>query len=184
MPGGRQDRSRRAGTIRGGRKDRLMPSPPATVAEVITRMAAILDPLTDSDGVACFTRLYLRVTEGVQARLEGLNFADPAIPGRPRRSLRQPVLRCPRCRIQVSAQRGAALPAGNGRRGDHPDGGDPRSAHQLRRCCLLHPALSPGHRGCSGTAGGPQLRRSAIPGRPRRSLRQPLLRRARHRIRV
>ena len=55
----------------------LMPSPPATVAEVITRMAAILDPLANSDGVACFTRLYLRVTEGVQARLEGLSFADP-----------------------------------------------------------------------------------------------------------
>src|SRR6476619_4987727 len=54
-----------------------MPSPPATVAEVITRMAAILDPLTNSDGVACFTRLYLAVTEGVQARLEGLSFADP-----------------------------------------------------------------------------------------------------------
>jgi hypothetical protein len=54
-----------------------MASPPATVAEVISRMAAILDPLTGSDGVACFTRLYLEVTEGVQTRLEGLSFADP-----------------------------------------------------------------------------------------------------------
>jgi hypothetical protein len=40
-------------------------------------MEAILDPLGSSDGVACFTRLYLGVTEGVQARLEGLSFADP-----------------------------------------------------------------------------------------------------------
>ena len=54
-----------------------MPSPPATVAEVITRMAAILDPLTNSDGVACFTRLYLAVTEGVQERLAGPDFQDP-----------------------------------------------------------------------------------------------------------
>ena len=54
-----------------------MPSPPATVAETITRMGAILDPLIKSDGVACFTRLYLEVTQGVQARLEGLSFSDP-----------------------------------------------------------------------------------------------------------
>jgi Family of unknown function (DUF5995) len=54
-----------------------MPSPPATIAEVISRMEAILDPLTNSDGVACFTKLYLGVTEGVQARLHTLSFAIP-----------------------------------------------------------------------------------------------------------
>jgi hypothetical protein len=41
-------------------------------------MEAILEPLSDSDGVACFTRLYLDVTEGVQAQLQALTFADPA----------------------------------------------------------------------------------------------------------
>jgi len=55
-----------------------VPSAPTTVAEVIARMEAILRPLADSDGVACFTRLYLEVTEGVQARLGGIGFADPA----------------------------------------------------------------------------------------------------------
>ena len=54
-----------------------MQSPPTTVAEVIARMEAILQPLADSDGIACFTRLYLEVTEGVQAQLGGLSFADP-----------------------------------------------------------------------------------------------------------
>jgi hypothetical protein len=54
-----------------------MPSPPATVAEVIARMEAILDPLAGSDGVACFTRLYLEVTESVQALLGDLSCADP-----------------------------------------------------------------------------------------------------------
>jgi hypothetical protein len=52
--------------------------PPATVAEVIARMQAILQPLSGTDGIACFTRLYLDVTEGVQAELGTLTFADPA----------------------------------------------------------------------------------------------------------
>jgi hypothetical protein len=51
--------------------------PPSTVAEVIARMEAIARPLSDSDGVACFTRLYLEVTEGVHAELGALTFADP-----------------------------------------------------------------------------------------------------------
>jgi hypothetical protein len=41
-------------------------------------MRAILSPLQAGDGVACFLRLYLAVTEGVQARLAGVTFADPA----------------------------------------------------------------------------------------------------------
>ena len=56
----------------------MPPSPqPTAVAEVIARMGAILGPLAGSDGVACFTRLYLEVTEGVQAQLGSLTFADP-----------------------------------------------------------------------------------------------------------
>ena len=48
-----------------------------TVAPVIARMQAILAGLARADGVACFTRLYREVTEGVQARLGGAAFADP-----------------------------------------------------------------------------------------------------------
>jgi Family of unknown function (DUF5995) len=40
-------------------------------------MEAILSPLAAADGVACFTRLYLAVTRGVQAGLSGVAFADP-----------------------------------------------------------------------------------------------------------
>ena len=40
-------------------------------------MQALLAPLAAADGVACFTRLYLAVTEGVAARLAGVTFRDP-----------------------------------------------------------------------------------------------------------
>lgn len=40
-------------------------------------MEAILDPLPRTDGVACFTRLYLEVTRAVQAELTRTTFADP-----------------------------------------------------------------------------------------------------------
>jgi hypothetical protein len=40
-------------------------------------MQALLAPLAPADGVACFTRLYLSVTEGVAARLAGVVFDDP-----------------------------------------------------------------------------------------------------------
>lgn len=53
-------------------------APSAPVAAVIARMQATLSPLPQGDGVACFTRLYLAVTEGVQERLAGAAFADPA----------------------------------------------------------------------------------------------------------
>jgi uncharacterized protein DUF5995 len=41
-------------------------------------MEAILSPLAPADGIACFTRLYLDVTRGVQERLAGVTFQDPA----------------------------------------------------------------------------------------------------------
>jgi hypothetical protein len=50
----------------------------ASVADVIERMHAVLSPLPADDGIACFTRLYLDVTEGVQERLGSLTFADPS----------------------------------------------------------------------------------------------------------
>jgi hypothetical protein len=52
-------------------------SSPSTVAEVVARMESDISTLSQSDGVACFTRLYLAVTTGVQERLTGLTFADP-----------------------------------------------------------------------------------------------------------
>lgn len=51
---------------------------PTTVADVIARMEAIAAPLPRGDGVACFTRLYLAVTQGVQTHLVGAVFQDPA----------------------------------------------------------------------------------------------------------
>jgi hypothetical protein len=53
-------------------------SPPPSVGPVIARMEAILAGLAPADGVACFARLYLDVTRGVQARLGGTAFADPS----------------------------------------------------------------------------------------------------------
>jgi hypothetical protein len=53
-----------------------MPAP-SSVAEVVARMESSVAGLPRSDGVACFTRLYLAVTQGVQERLAGLTFADP-----------------------------------------------------------------------------------------------------------
>ena len=50
---------------------------PETVAEVVARMEALASPLPRADGVACFTRLYLAVTQGVEAHLGGSAFEDP-----------------------------------------------------------------------------------------------------------
>ena len=50
---------------------------PASVADVVARMESSVATLPHSDGIACFTRLYLSVTQGVQDRLAGLTFADP-----------------------------------------------------------------------------------------------------------
>jgi hypothetical protein len=52
-------------------------APVGNVKDVIARMETILHPLGRSDGVACFLRLYVAVTEGVQEQLAGLSFADP-----------------------------------------------------------------------------------------------------------
>ena len=49
----------------------------SSVAEVISRMEAIVAPLPRADGVACFTRLYLAVTQGVEAELAGVALRDP-----------------------------------------------------------------------------------------------------------
>ncbi len=40
-------------------------------------MEASVASLPRSDGVACFTRLYLDVTKGVQKELAGITFGDP-----------------------------------------------------------------------------------------------------------
>ena len=50
-----------------------------TVADVVARMETILRPLAREDGVACFTSLYLSVTEGVQARLADVAFTNPEL---------------------------------------------------------------------------------------------------------
>jgi uncharacterized protein DUF5995 len=49
----------------------------SSVADVVARFETILQPLAKSDGVACFARLYLSVTEGVRAQLANTTFADP-----------------------------------------------------------------------------------------------------------
>jgi hypothetical protein len=50
----------------------------APLGAVVERMEAVIAPLAHGDGVACFTRLYLAVTRGVQLRLARVSFADPA----------------------------------------------------------------------------------------------------------
>jgi hypothetical protein len=50
---------------------------PTTVPGVVARMEAIASPLPRTDGIACFTRLYLAVTQGVQTHLAGSVFQDP-----------------------------------------------------------------------------------------------------------
>src|SRR5438128_8815584 len=50
---------------------------PASLPEVLERMRAIEAGLPRTDGVACFVRLYLAVTKGVQAELRGTAFAAP-----------------------------------------------------------------------------------------------------------
>jgi Family of unknown function (DUF5995) len=52
-------------------------SSPSSIAEVVARMQSEVQSLPDRDGVACFTRLYLSVTEGVEQQLAGFAFSDP-----------------------------------------------------------------------------------------------------------
>ena len=51
--------------------------PPTTVAEVVERLRALADA-SHTDGVSAFARLYLAVTEGVEASLARATFEDPA----------------------------------------------------------------------------------------------------------
>jgi Family of unknown function (DUF5995) len=54
------------------------PGPPATtIEEVIVRMQSIGALLPPGDGVACFNRMYLEVTEAVQSNVQEGSFADP-----------------------------------------------------------------------------------------------------------
>ena len=57
-------------------------SSPSSVTEVVARMESTVASLPRADGVACFTRLYLAVTVGVQERLVGVTFGDPNFLGR------------------------------------------------------------------------------------------------------
>ncbi|HXP55766.1 MAG TPA: DUF5995 family protein [Streptosporangiaceae bacterium] len=52
--------------------------PVGTVAEAIARMKAIDAALPRTDGLACFNRMYLDVTEKVNAQLEQNFYDDPA----------------------------------------------------------------------------------------------------------
>jgi len=55
------------------------PVPPAaTIDDVIAGMHAISASLPIDDGVACFNRMYLEVTEGVNQQVEAGSFGDPA----------------------------------------------------------------------------------------------------------
>jgi Family of unknown function (DUF5995) len=59
------------------------PGPPATtIEEVITRMGSINSALAPSDGLACFNRMYLDVTQGVGQQLAQGAFVDPAFVSR------------------------------------------------------------------------------------------------------
>jgi hypothetical protein len=51
---------------------------PRDVADVVARLTEVNDALPASDGVACFNRMYLQVTELVGQRMSAGYFADPA----------------------------------------------------------------------------------------------------------
>ena len=53
-------------------------TPVTSVADAITRMEAIESALPAADGLACFNRMYLDVTQQVNNRLGQGFFADPA----------------------------------------------------------------------------------------------------------
>jgi hypothetical protein len=59
------------------------PAPPAaTIDDVIARMQAIEAALPTGDGVACFNRMYLEVTQGVSQQVQQGSFGDPAFVSR------------------------------------------------------------------------------------------------------
>ena len=49
----------------------------ATIDDAIARMQSIASQLPPSDGVACFNRMYLEVTQSVKANVQQGAFADP-----------------------------------------------------------------------------------------------------------
>ena len=53
-------------------------APAATIDDVIARMGSISSALPPSDGVACFNRMYLEVTQGVDQEVKEGSFGDPA----------------------------------------------------------------------------------------------------------
>lgn len=54
------------------------PGPPATsVDEVLARLQSIADVLPPADGLACFNRMYLEVTDAVSQQVQQGTFADP-----------------------------------------------------------------------------------------------------------
>ena len=53
-------------------------APVVSVAEAIARMEAIDAALPAADGIACFNRMYLAVTQEVNSRISAGFFADPA----------------------------------------------------------------------------------------------------------
>lgn len=57
-------------------------SPATTIAEVIARMESIDAALPAGDGVACFNRMYLQVTEDVDRNVQQGTFEDPAFVSR------------------------------------------------------------------------------------------------------
>ncbi len=55
----------------------LPAGPVGSIAEAIDRMTTIADALPETDGVACFNRMYLTVTRAVGAHMGTEFFADP-----------------------------------------------------------------------------------------------------------
>jgi len=59
------------------------PAPPATsIDDVIKRMQSIEALLSPADGLACFNRMYLEVTQEVKARIQNDSFSDPGFVSR------------------------------------------------------------------------------------------------------
>jgi hypothetical protein len=52
-------------------------APPTSIPQVITRMRQVEKELPADDGVACFNRMYLGVTQGVHDQLQQGRFGDP-----------------------------------------------------------------------------------------------------------
>jgi hypothetical protein len=53
-------------------------TPATSIAEVISAMEMIAKSLPENDGLACFNRMYLEVTQLIGARVDARFFADPA----------------------------------------------------------------------------------------------------------